>query len=283
MPNYAHADFIDVLRAADQYGIPSLSLQHIGISDSDGDDKFARQVHPLGSGLTSQVIQHTTGPEAKDAVPVGTIVALKLFTMQAEKQHQPPKESSRAIFRLILREMEAFCHPMLSSHPNIVQLLFVGWQINNPFPILAMEMGVYGSLDHAIRKPGPGLTTAQKKHVSADIALGLHAIHEAGFVHGDLKPDNVILMPHQAHDRQLIAKIMDFGGSSKKSKGSKSSPAHITRLWCAPEVLNHDPDVDWEKADVYSFGLIFASIWGRWSIGGPEISHVLGPKKCAQD
>ncbi|KAI0183391.1 kinase-like domain-containing protein [Xylaria flabelliformis] len=262
------ADFLDILFTCDQCGIPSLCLGELGVAKSENERSFARENYSLGAGLTSQVKQHTTGPESTDAVPEGTLVALKLFTSRGGDDSVTARTNRREVCQLILREVEALCHPVLSSHPNIVRLLFIGWKVEESFPILAMELGSYGSLDHVIRGPGSGLTTSQKQHISIDIALGLHAIHEAGFIHGDLKPDNVIILAHDDPNRQLVAKILDFGGSSKRSHGKASAPAHTTKLWSAPEVLNCDSDVDWEKADVYSFGLIFASLWARLQHGG---------------
>jgi serine/threonine protein kinase len=266
--NEIRADFLDILFAADEYGVPSLCLGELGVAKSGDEERFARRDYSLGAGLTSQVKQHTTGPESTEAVPEGTLIALKFFTSQGEEDSLAVRTRRREVYQLILREIEVFCHPILSKHPNIVQLLFVGWEVKGSFPILAMELGCYGSLDHVIRRPGSGLTTPQKQHISVDIALGIHAIHESGFVHGDLKPENIMIMAHDDPKRQLIAKILDFGGSSKRSQGKGSGPAHITKLWSAPEVLNKDPDIDWEKADVYSFGLIFASIWAKIEEGG---------------
>lgn len=98
----------------------------------------------------------------------------------------------------------------------------------------------------------------QGAHVTIDIALGLQALHDQKFIHGDLKPGNTILFRHSDPSRQLIAKLTDFGGASRSE-----APGFITSLWSAPEVLHGDDDVDWEKSDVYSYGLIVASIWGR--------------------
>src|SRR5690606_35077399 len=40
-------------------------------------------------------------------------------------------------------------------------------------------------------------------------ALGLHAMHEAGYVHADIKPNNILFMDDQR------VKIIDFGQSCK--------------------------------------------------------------------
>ncbi|KAH0531293.1 hypothetical protein TsFJ059_000147 [Trichoderma semiorbis] len=124
-----------------------------------------------------------------------------------------------------------------------------------------MELGSRGSLDDVIKASHFKLSILQMRHITIDVALGLYAIHSVGFLHGDLKPDNVLLMVHKDTARGIIAKITDFGGSAKETTGRNNKPAYFTRLWAAPEVDNKDPDIDWKKADVYSYGLIVGSLW----------------------
>ncbi|KAL0929763.1 uncharacterized protein CTRU02_215193 [Colletotrichum truncatum] len=127
--------------------------------------------------------------------------------------------------------------------------------------MLAMELGAYGSLEHILCSPDAVQPSQiQKRHMTMDMALGLQAIHGAEMVHGDIKPANMIVFEHSCPDRGLIVKLTDFGGSGMVFG---AQPAHFTPLWCAPEVLNRDANVDWEKADVYSLGLVMASLWDR--------------------
>ncbi|PNP40584.1 hypothetical protein TGAMA5MH_07581 [Trichoderma gamsii] len=135
-----------------------------------------------------------------------------------------------------------------------------------------MELGLHGSLNFIIKHSPSALSTLQRRHITIDVAMGLYAIHKAGFMHGDLKPDNIIITGHHDPARGIIAKITDFGGSMETVlKGNKAK--HFTPLWAAPEVQNKDADIDWEKADVYSYGLVIGSLWGSCRNGLISWSH----------
>ncbi|GKT64811.1 serine/threonine protein kinase [Colletotrichum tofieldiae] len=255
-------DFFDILAACDHYGVTTLEIDEVGtFNKGTGDQEFARKVFAIGSGLTSEVILHVTGSESKEIVPQGTIIALKTFTSSKLRDPHEARAGRQRICKSLLREIHAFSHPLLRGHANIVQLLFVALTDEQRFPSLAMELGDYGSLDHIIRAPGPGLSVTQKRHIMIDMALGLQAIHGAGFVHGDLKPDNVIVFEHPSASRQVVAKITDFGGSVHESSYSAGRPSHHTPVWSPREVLVSDSDVDWESVDVYSYGVIVACLW----------------------
>ncbi|WYZ42246.1 hypothetical protein EsH8_V_001141 [Colletotrichum jinshuiense] len=250
-------DFSDISAAADHYGIPSESSDAIGVGNL-----FLRDVIGVGTGLTAKVIQHDTGVAAPSGVPKSTIVALKVFN-----DVESGMQARQDVYRCILREMDAFCDPRLRGHPNIVQLLFVSWHPDEQYPMLAMELGSYGSLEHILCSPDavqPSQT--QKRHMTMDMALGLQAIHGAQLVHGDIKPANMIVFEHSCPGRELIVKMTDFGGSGVVSG---AQPAHFTPLWCAPEILAKSTSVDWEKADVYSLALVLASLWDRQTTQDP--------------
>ncbi|KAL8289806.1 hypothetical protein RB600_005002 [Gaeumannomyces tritici] len=261
----AAPDFINILDFGFQWGIPSVDLVRVGVvsKSNRGTLDGARVAYSVGAGHTATVIQHQTGDEELDILPVGTTIALKIFTQNSvpdsTEGRQGQREALSQTYAAILSELGVFCDPELSEHPNFVKLLFLGWRSPNPFPILGMELGEYGSLDYILCAPGAGLSRAQKTHITMDIAVGLHALHDKGLVHGDLKPGNIVVFKHPDPERQLIAKLTDFGGASERD----TAPGFVTYLWSAPEVLHGDPDIDWDKCDIYSYGLVVASIWGR--------------------
>ncbi|KAH7480471.1 hypothetical protein FOMA001_g8844 [Fusarium oxysporum f. sp. matthiolae] len=266
---------LEVLMASVRYKVPSVDLDDFRTALKE---RSSGEVVQIGSGLTSRVVHYVTKTEHEEVVAPGTAVALKVFT-STEVHTDSANISSRSdIATIMLREIKAFCHPILANHPNIAKLLFLGVQKNKPLPSLGIELGEHGSLDYLIRSKGPGLSKSNKIHVTLDIALGLLAVHQAGFGYGDLKPDNVILTHHPDHGRPIIAKLIDFGGISNKS-GEYARPWHTTPLWSAPEVLSNDPDVDWDRADVYSYGLVVASLWARKD-RGYGLSLLKKPSSC---
>ncbi|KAI1100399.1 ankyrin [Jackrogersella minutella] len=251
--------FHEVIEAADKYNVPSVPIDNLGVQI---DDSSSREIFALGSGSTSQVIQHVSGEDTKHIVPPNTTVAVKRFRAQNQDDNVPlDSEVRREVYKAILSEIQTVFHTSLRGHPNLAQPLFLGWLEGESFPIIAMQLGDHGSLDLIIRAANSRPSATEKRHITFDIALGLRAIHRAGIVHCDLKPDNILVMTHNDPSRQLIAKLTDFGGSFRPTQQEASRPVHVTPLWCAPEVLNHDPDIDWQKADVYSFGLVIGSLW----------------------
>ena len=103
-----------------------------------------------------------------------------------------------------------------------------------------------------------------------DIAIGLSALHACGFIHGDIKPSNIML---QAHDhRQIVAKILDFSGvTDLTSYGTSGHKSYMTRLWLTLEVLLGSRHVDWQKVDVYAYGLVLAHMWSYEDLDLKEI------------
>uniref|UniRef100_A0A7R9Z8R5 Protein kinase domain-containing protein n=1 Tax=Chlamydomonas euryale TaxID=1486919 RepID=A0A7R9Z8R5_9CHLO len=97
--------------------------------------------------------------------------------------------------------------------------------------------------------------------VAADIAAGCSYIHSKSIIHGDLKPDNVLLKAcsNTASGNLtpgFVAKVGDFG-MSMNMRGNVSHISgvrHGTPLYIAPEILKDGKASP--AADVYSFGVI---------------------------
>jgi serine/threonine protein kinase len=90
----------------------------------------------------------------------------------------------------------------------------------------------------------------------SDIADGLSALHRCGVIHGDLKPDNVLLFEEPSGTGKFVAKLNDFGFS--KVSVTDDIRRGRSKYWDAPECLD-DPSYTQERisaSDVYSFGLV---------------------------
>ncbi|KAI0446359.1 hypothetical protein F4803DRAFT_41297 [Xylaria telfairii] len=255
------ADFMSILQACSMYNVPSIYLRNTKLTNPG----LKHEPIVLGSGLTSKVVQFVITDD--DPAKPRQVVALKTFTRTSSS-----RMARESVCQSIIREIHILCHPLLAGHPNIVKLHFIGWSKNEHFPALAIEHGEHGSLDHLMRTSWFGLTNTQlqqvRRHITIDIAVGLHAIHKANFIHGDLKPENIVVMSHPHETRRVVVKLADFGGSSLSPTHNGGRPVHYTPLWCAPEVVSGDPDVDWVRADVYSYGLIVSSLWASHQING---------------
>ncbi|WP_106089909.1 protein kinase domain-containing protein [Enhygromyxa salina] len=87
------------------------------------------------------------------------------------------------------------------SHPNVVQIYDAGTIDGRVF--IAMEL-VDGDPLASWRKAQPR-STAEILAVYVEAGRGLAAAHDAGLVHRDFKPDNVLV------DREGRARVLDFG------------------------------------------------------------------------
>lgn len=97
------------------------------------------------------------------------------------------------------------------------------------------------------------------RRVLRRMAQGLHAAHEAGVIHRDLSPDNVLL-PGGNIDR---CKIIDFGIAKDNSPGQKSvvGEAFAGKFgYAAPEVFGKYGRKIGAWTDIYSLGLVIAAL-----------------------
>lgn len=119
-----------------------------------------------------------------------------------------------------------------------------------------MRLGTLEDCLLDMRKYG---SSNMESHLTLDIALGLAAIHSEGLVHGDVKPENILVSHHPT--RIAVAMISDLTGVAPATSYGRNEFAVATRAWQSPEAIIADPSIDWQLADVYSFGMVVASIW----------------------
>jgi len=102
------------------------------------------------------------------------------------------------------------------SHPNVVEVYDVG-RIGSGV-CLALEYVEGGTLSRWLERRRP---VSERLRVFLDAGRGLHAAHEAGVVHRDFKPSNVLI----GHDGR--ARVMDFG-LALTDEMAPTEPSHDT-------------------------------------------------------
>jgi hypothetical protein len=140
------------------------------------------------------------------------------------------------------------------NHPHVVKVFDFG-QDHGQF-YLAMELVEKGSLDQLMTVQRR-VAEIQMLEVAIQIARGLEAALDAGLIHRDIKPGNILFAdPH-------TAKLVDFGLAIVMDEGAQSKgEIWGTPYYIAPEKLDNQPE-DF-RSDIYSLGgTIFHALAGR--------------------
>lgn len=133
----------------------------------------------------------------------------------------------------------------LTAHPNVVTVFDTGTTRSGK-PYIAMEFFENGSLRDRVRNEGP-LPLADVLRAGVKLAGALAAVHEAGVLHGDIKPQNILI------SRYGEPAIADFGVARVVDSSEVSAAAAaFTPLHAAPEVLSGQPHS--VATDIYSLG-----------------------------
>jgi serine/threonine-protein kinase len=110
---------------------------------------------------------------------------------------------------------------------------------------------------------GPGLQIAKQ------LCRGLAAVHEAGIVHRDIKPPNIMVLPNG------VVKLMDFGIARAAGGEDAADGATVgTPYYMSPEQARGEA-VD-ERSDIYSVGVVLYEMFaGKRPIGGATPGEVM--------
>jgi len=159
------------------------------------------------------------------------------------------------------------------NNPHIAQIYSFGQEHGQPYIVMELVSG--GSLDKLMAAQGP-LDPATAIHIGAQIAEGLHEAAEAGLVHGDVKPENILF------DNDKNAKLVDFGLAALN--GGPGNDVWGTPFYIAPEKVRRQK-TDF-RADIYSLGAtLYHAIAGVPPFDGPDATAVVkarfdGPPKA---
>ena len=151
------------------------------------------------------------------------------------------------------------------AHPNIVAVYDIGTEAGMPY--LVMEFVEGEDLRHRLAR-GP-LTMNEAVGVAAQVCAALMAAHDAGVVHRDVKPDNILLTTAGT------VKVCDFGiaGLRDAAGGRHSATATGTSEFMAPEQAAGGP-AD-ERSDLYALGcVLYAMLTGAPPFTGPDEQRV---------
>jgi basic membrane protein A len=164
--------------------------------------------------------------------------------------------------RRFLREVATARRVATFSTARVIDVSTAGHR-----PYIVSEYVEGDSLDQRVRERGP-LTGDELVRLALGTAGALAAIHQAGVVHRDFKPSNVLLGPDGP-------RVIDFGiaraldSFTATSTGVAGTPAYM-----APEQIANEQAGP--PADVFSWAvtMVFAAT-GRLAFGGASVPAIL--------
>jgi serine/threonine protein kinase len=214
---------------------------------------------PVNTRLEEYVIQRVLGIGgfgitylARDT-RLGSLVALKEYFPHAYAQRDSTKtirpnsggdtgdaENYRWGLQEFLKEARALAQ---FKHTNIVRVL--RFLEANGTAYMAMEYEEGESLAGFIARHGGFLNEPLLLNVFLPVLNGLQAVHDAGLLHLDIKPDNIYLR------RSGVPMLIDFGSARQRSTANRSQKVALTPGYAALEQYPGHGDLG-PGADVYS-------------------------------
>ena len=181
----------------------------------------------------------------------------------------PKATTSRRAFS---RELKMAVY--LSSHANIVTTYDVAFESKANYLIVS-EFASGGDLFNAIQT-NFGMSQVLARRYVGQLASALEHMHAKGYVHRDVKPENVVLF-HSAEGQKSVAKLIDFGltrseGTAVK-RHQRPSPYTPPEL-CAMEEESAPFSAD-SSLDVWALGVtLFSMLTGRFPWGKATMDDV---------
>lgn len=192
-------------------------------------DRRYQVLSPLGSGLSGEIYK-VQGPEG--------VAALKLL-----KREIPGLNAEEAIahFKFEFSLLKGL------AHPHIVQIFDFGFDEQLKRFYFTQEL-VEGA---PLEELGKKTSLSQIQELFLQALQGLAYLHGHDIIHGDLKPDNLLVT--RGPSISPLLKIIDFGISHPRLVGIGGTPAYM-----APEKILKEP-MD-ARSDLYSLATVFYGI-----------------------
>jgi tetratricopeptide (TPR) repeat protein/tRNA A-37 threonylcarbamoyl transferase component Bud32 len=204
-----------------------------------GDFRLVREIGRGGMGVVYEAVQ----------LSLGRRVALKVLP------------ASSAIDENITRFKNEAQAAAQINHPHIVPVFAIGHECGIHFFAMQLIGGrslselldqlrgdAPDGLDSNVAMPGHAQTVAR---MGIQIAEALHAAHEIGVVHRDVKPSNLLL------DEKNKVWITDFGVARCKTSDSLTDTGHAvgTMAYMSPEQAEGQHALVDHRTDIYSLGI----------------------------
>ena len=170
------------------------------------------------------------------------------------------------------RELEALS--ALIGNRNVLQLVeTVIIDKNDPRLFIVTEYAQGGDLLHYMQRNScKPMSEDTARKVFRQLVSGLASIHQGGWVHRDIKLENILLASVlDPLDRVIIA---DFGFATRWSADSYLRESYGSLHYSSPEIITAQPYIG-PEVDIWSLGvLLYALCFGRLPFGGANESEL---------
>lgn len=198
--------------------------------DRIGGFRFVRTVHPGATSVVMEVVQESTG---------------KRFALKQLNASRAEESSERKLF-----EFEARLGMEL-RHPNLVRVHEYFKDPAGPYFIMDLFQSYHLKLPIARPSVYP-MPITQLHRILKQAGSALAYMHDKGWVHRDVKPENVLV------NKSGEVRLIDYALAMKPYSGlkklfKKTAPRQGTPSYMAPEQIRALPPMP--AADIYSFGI----------------------------
>lgn len=198
--------------------------------DRIGGFRFVRMIHPGATSLVMEVVQESSG---------------RRFALKQLNAGRAEDPAERRLF-----EFEAKLGMQL-RHPNIIHVHEYFRDQLQPYFIMDLFPSYHLKLPIARPSVYP-MPVAQLHRIMEQAAAGLAYMHDQGWVHRDVKPENILV------NKSGEVKVIDYALAMRPFSGLKKlfvrkAPVQGTPSYMSPEQIRGEPPMP--SADIYSFGI----------------------------